>query len=130
MGMSDKKAKSFTLEPENAELCDELDNASAVVDDLLTQYRQGADKETVAIDLQIQQKERELRNARRDVERLESDLAELKELKAQMNKREDAKLQDAQEALEGVPREATNPAIENWAEQLGMTPQELLNKLD
>lgn len=128
--MSDKKPKSFTLDEENAELCDDLDNASAVVNDLLEQYRKGADKETVAIDLQIQQKERELRNAKRDVERLESDLQELKQLKAQIGVQEDAELQEARRELADTPRDPSNPAIKNWASKLGMTAQELVDRLE
>jgi len=127
--MSDKKPKSFTIDEENAELCDELNNASAVVNDLLTQYRKGADKETVAIDLQIQQKERELRNAERDVERLESDLEELKQLKAQLGAQEDAELQQAREELSDTPRNPSNPAIKNWAGKLGMAPEALIQEL-
>lgn len=127
--MTEKKRKSFTVDPENAELCEDHDNASALVNDLLEQYRKGSDKETAGIDLQIVQKERELKERKRDVERLERDLQELRELKAGINKKKDAKLSEAREALEDTPKEVENGAIQNWASDLGMTPQQLVDEL-
>lgn len=127
--MSDKKPKSFTLDKENAKMCDELDNASAVVNDLLTQYRQTGDRHTAAIDLEIEQKEREIEEKVGTVERLRQDVEELKQLKASFNEQEDAELQQAREELAETPKDPTNPAIQNWADKLGMTAQELVNTL-
>lgn len=130
MSDKEKERKSFTIDPENAEVCDDHDNASALVNDLLEQYRKGSDKETVGIDLQINQKKRELRERRKEVERLEQDIQELKQLKAGISKKEDAELENAREALEDTPKKVENDAIQNWASDLGMTPQQLVDELE
>lgn len=128
--MTDKRRKSFSLDEPNAELCDDHDNASALVNDLLTQYRKGADKETVAIDLQIQQKKRELEEKDRQRERVESELQELRQLKAGVESRESADLQRAKDVLSSTPRDPSNVAIQDWADDLGMTPEELIEELE
>lgn len=128
--MSGKRRKTFTLDEANAELCDEHVNASALVNDLLTQYRKGDDKETVAVDLQIQQKQRELREKDRQRDRVESELEELRQLKAKMQQREDGDLKRAKKALSSTPRDPENPAIQTWADDLGMTPEQLIEELE
>jgi len=125
-----KETRTVTLAPENDEYLAQRDNASAVVDDLVEQLRQGGDKQSAAIDLRIDQKERELEDAERDVDRLQRELRELRQLRASFEQQEDAELRQAREKLEGVPRDPTNPAIQRWAGKLGMTEQELLNQLD
>lgn len=127
--MTDKQRKTFTVDPQNAELCEQLDNASAVVNDLLTQYRKTGDSDTVALELQIQQKEREEREKKRELERVQQDKEELQELKRQLSSQESAELQEAREALDGVPHEPTNPGIKNWSDKLGIEPQKLIDRL-
>jgi len=127
--MSDKERRTVTLDSENHEYLKKEDNASAVVNDLIEQLRQGGDRQTAAIELQIEQKERELSEAEGKVERLERELAELQELRANFEHEEDAELERAIEALEGTPRDPSNPAVENWAGRLGMTPAELVEEL-
>lgn len=128
--MSDKKRKTFSIDEDNAELCSELDNASAVVDDLLTQYRQSENRHTAALDMKIGHKENEIEETKRKLSRLEQELDDLERLRAEFTKQEDAELDKAQEELEGVPREVNNPAIQNWADNLGLTPTELIGELD
>lgn len=128
--MTEKRRKTFTLDPANAELCDDHHNASALVNDLLTQYREGNDKDTVAIDLQIQQKKRELKEKNRQAERVESELTELQQLRDGMQDQAAAELREAREALEHTPKDPTNPAIQKWANDLDMTPPELVERLD
>lgn len=127
--MTDKERRTFTIDPENDELCQEHDNASALVNELLEQYRKGSDKETVGIDLQIEQKQRELQERRKEVERIERDIEELEQLRAGISKQEDAQLSEAKEALANTPKEPTNDAIQSWASDLGMTPAQLIDEL-
>jgi chromosome segregation ATPase len=127
--MSDKKRKAVTLDPENHEYLQQQDNASAVVNDLVAQLRQGGDRQTAAIELQIEQKERELEEAEGKVDRLTRELTELRQLRATCEREEDARLEQADAALEGAELEPTNPAVENWAGKLGMTPGELVDEL-
>lgn len=127
--MTDKERRTFTIDPENDELCKEHDNASALVNELLEQYRKGSDKETVGIDLQIEQKQRELRDRRKEVKRIERDIEELEQLRAGINKQEDVELSKAKEALANTPKEPTNDAIQSWASDLGLTPAQLIDEL-
>jgi len=127
--MSNKKTRTVSLDAENHEYLKTEDNASAVVNDLIEQLRQGGDRHTAAIDLQIEQKERELSEAEGKVDRLKQELSELRRLRASTQREEDARLEQAIDALEGVPRDPSNPAVENWAGKLGMTPAELVDEL-
>mgnify|MGYP000040523149 CR=1 FL=1 len=127
--MSDKETRTVSLDAENHEYLKTEDNASAVVNDLVTQLRQGGDRQSAALDLQIEQKERELSDAQGTVDRLETELAELRQLKTAYEREEDARVEQAEAALEGAELEPTNPAVENWSGKLGMTPQELVEEL-
>lgn len=69
------------------------------------------------------ERKRELAQLDDDIERLQSQLETHEEKQQQ-------ELQAAREALEHVPKEPDNPAVENWADKLGMTPTELLRELE
>jgi len=127
--MSDKKRRSVTLDPENYEYLQQLDNGSAVINRVVSQLRKGGDEQTAAIDLQIRQKKRELSNAEDEVARIETELTELTQLRDELQNRDSVELVQAREALEGTPKEETNPAVQHWADKLGMTEQELLDAL-
>jgi len=128
--MTNKETRTVSLKPANNEFLSNHDNASALVDDLVTQYREGADRDTVALELQIEQKRRERRSAKKEVNRLDEDIAELERLKNEFQGSREDRLQEAKEVLSDVPREADNPAILNWAERLELTPTELIDELE
>ena len=128
--MTDKERRTFTLDPENDRYCEELDNASAKINKIVTQLRQGADGDTVAIDTQLRQKRGELRDKKRDVERLEKDIEELERVKQELQSGEQKKISDAKDALADTPKNPTNPAIKKWATDLGMTPERLIERLE
>lgn len=125
-----KERRTFSLDPENDRFCESHDNASALVDDLLTQFRESGERQTAALDLQIKHKREEFEEKEREAKRVKGELEDLQRLRAEFEKQEDAEIQSAREALEGVPRDPTNPAVENWAGKLGMTPQELIDEID
>lgn len=127
--MTDKERRTFTLDPENDRYCEELDNASAKVNKVITQLRQGSDSGTVAIDMQLRQKRRELTEAKNTVDRLESDIEELERVKDELTTQESKEISDAREALEDTPKKTTNPAIKKWANDLSMTPERLVERL-
>lgn len=128
--MSDKERRTVTLDAENDKILEESDNASAIVNDLVEQYRKNGDRGTAALELQREQKQRELKNAKRKVENLEQDIAELDALIREYQREEDAELQEAREKLAETPKEPDNPAIKSWAKDLGLTPEQLLDELD
>lgn len=127
--MSNKKPKTMTFSEENYEFLQEQDNASALVDDLVEQYRRNGDRGTVGLELQRKQKEREARHAKERAERLQEDVNELDELIREFERDHSAELDAARDALEKTPKDPDNPAIQKWAKDLGMTPEELLDQL-
>jgi len=128
--MTEKERRTVTLDPENDRVLEDSDNASAIVNDLVEQYRKNGDRGTAALELQREQKQRELKNAKRKVENLEQDIAELDALIREYQREEDAELQEAREKLAETPKEPDNPAIQSWAQDLGLTPEQLLDELD
>lgn len=124
-----KETRTVSLDEENDEWLEEQNNASAVVNDLVEQARRNGGTQMAAINLQITQKERELEHRESDVDRLKREVEELRELKRLEQKEEEANLERAADALEGVPLEEDNPAVENWAEKLGMSAAELVEEL-
>lgn len=127
--MSDKKRKSLTLDEENYECLQQEDNASAVVNDLVSNYRRTGDRGTAGLELRLKHVEDQLHSAQERVEMFENQAKDIKRLIKERKREEDTELRQAREALEHVPQEADNPAVENWAEKLGMTPTELLDVL-
>lgn len=125
-----KETRTVTLDEENDEFLADQDNASAVVNDLVTQFREGGDRGTAALELQKKQKERDLETHKNFVENLEQDIAEIEALVQEFKREEDAELQEAQDALKHVPNDPENDAVQNWAQKLGMTPTELLSELE
>jgi response regulator RpfG family c-di-GMP phosphodiesterase len=128
--MSDKKRRAVTLDEENDDFLADQHNASALVNDLVTEYRKGEDKSTVALELQLKQKRKELREARKRAERLEGDVEELEQLKDEFTEQETAELHEARDALQGTPMEPTNEAVKTQAEKVGLTPTELIERLE
>jgi len=125
-----KETRTVTLDEENDAFLAEQDNASAVVNDLVTQYRQGGDRGTAALELQKSQKKRELRTHKQFVENLQQDVEELETLIREFEREESAELRQAREALEYVENDPENEAVKNWSKKLGMTPEELLEKVE
>lgn len=124
-----KQTRTVSLDDENDEWLDDQDNASAIVNELVGQARRNGGTQMAAIDLQVSQKERELDHRQSDVDRIKRELEELRELKAQLRREEETSLDRAEDALEGVAVEPGNPAVENWADKLGMPSQELVEEL-
>jgi chromosome segregation ATPase len=125
-----KATKSFTLDPEIKEFADGLDNASAVVNDLLKSYKQsGGGRELAALELRLKHKQNELERTQEKEEALRNELQEIKILIDDVSA-EKPTIEDAGTSLEGTPLTEDNPAVENWAQKLGMTTGELIEALE
>lgn len=123
------KPKSIRFDKDNYQFLSNHDNASALVRDLVEQYRREGKPERAALKLRRKQKAAELEEAREKVERLESDLSEIDAMIENMNAAEETDIKEAAEALEGVELNRDNPAVENWAQKLNITPTELINSI-
>jgi len=91
---------------------------------------------TAAVERRIDEKESRITALTREINERKRERAdekdELERLRRQLESHEErthSRLEEARETLEDVPREPDNPAIKNWADDLGMTPAELLEEL-
>jgi len=121
-----KETRTVSIDKANDAFLANHDNASALVNDLVEQYRNGADRDTVALQLQMNQKRREKELAEDRVTRLDNDIQELKELAEEFSTKQSAEIREAAKALEDTPKEPDNPAVQNWAKKLGVTPKKLI----
>jgi len=131
--MVDKTQRTVYINTNNDRFLAEADNASAVVNDLVEQFRKnGKGREMAALQLRLNQKLRELENARENVDRLETDVEEIKTLMEEAQNANSDALEEAKEALNRIDEEdldRENPAVEHWAEKTGMTPTQLLKEV-
>jgi chromosome segregation ATPase len=74
------------------------------------------------IESEINERKRELAEERDELSRLEQQLDNYRSEKEQ-------RLEEARSTLSDTPKEPDNPAIKRWANDLGMTPGELIDKL-
>lgn len=126
--MSEKTARSVSIKVENDEWLSEKNNASALVDELIDQARKSGNIDVAALELQIKQKRRAMNEAKERHERLREELDELQALREEAVREEHARLDEALSVLENVPLDPENAAVQNWAGELGMTPQQLIDR--
>lgn len=131
--MSDKTRRTVSIDEENDEFLSQQDNGSAVVNDLVTQYRKdGEGRDLAALKLRHDQKVSELESAREDVERLESDVREIRAMIEEYESATEGTLEDARDALASVPDDkltVENPAVKHWAGETDMSPAALLKEI-
>lgn len=127
-----RKPTSINLEEDHRRWMEEENiNRSEFVNDLISRYRENDGRmEDVIRQYQIQQLRSEIEAERSKVESKEQRLERLLEEQEEQSHQKQAELSEAKEALENAPRDPTNPAIKNWADQLGMTPKQLIDELD
>ena len=128
--MTDSKPKSIRFDPDNYQYLSNHDNASALVRDLVEQYRTEGEPERAALKLRRKQKAAELEEARDKVRRLESDLADIDALITDMEAADDTNIDEAAEALEGVELDRDNPAVQNWSQKLGVSATQLIEGVE
>jgi len=125
----DKKVKSVNLDQDNAEYLSRQDNASALVDDLVEQYRTNGDRQTAALKLRREQKRRELEDARLTVERLENDLEEIDAMIDDAEDAEENVLDEAAEKLQATELTPDNPAVKKWADKADLSINTFIEEL-
>jgi predicted nucleic acid-binding Zn-ribbon protein len=129
--MSDKKVTSVGLDPKNAEYLDqETNNKSRFINDLIEAHRHGtSEMEEVVIRYQREQLQSELRQIESRKESVESQLEIIDKRVTSKEQHREEQFAEAREVLADVPADPENPAVENWASKLDMTPSELLEEL-
>jgi len=129
--MSDKVRTSVSLTEENkAYLDSETNNRSAFINDLIDAHRKGkSDMDEVIARYRREQLKAERRKAKNTVERVDSELETIDKQLEQKQAERESELDEARDVLTDVPNDPENPAIQNWAEDLDMTPEELISEL-
>lgn len=129
--MSDKVSTSITLEAENREYLDrEVNNRSAFINDLIEAHRQGkSDIDEAIARYRRQQLQSELNTVESRKEEIENELDLINKQVQKEEARKQEMLAEAKHKLSDIPHSPDNPAVENWAEKLDMTPEELIEEL-
>ena len=126
-----KERTSLSLDPEVAQfLQQDHVNASGLVNKLVKQYMSGGAGEAMVRQMRIDQLESELNELQAREEQKRRELQNLKEIDEEKTAEQKQALSEAKEALQDTPKEPDNPAIQNWAQDLGMTPEELIDELE
>ena len=130
MGMS-KERTSLSLDPEVAQyLRQDSVNASGLVNELVSQHMNGGATEDMIRDFRIKQVRSELEDINSRAERKREELETLVEIDEGKSEEQQQQLEEARQTLVDTAKEPDNPAIKNWARDLGMSPQELIEKLE
>jgi len=129
-----KKTKSFTLSPDVVEELEQTGNASEVVNGLLEEYFLSAGDGPIGVELQLQNTETKLNAAIDDRQKLNRRIERLRNKKQRLEReienrqaQQREKLAEAKQFVQG--KEPDNPAVQNWADKLGMPPYELLEEV-
>lgn len=132
--MSDeKKRTSISLPRETYEwLSDSPMQNSALIAELLDEYRQSRAERVAALEMQLKHARTERDDLEQQYENAQQRVADLEERLSEVREDDVSVINDAREVLDSVPESeltVDNPAVENWAEKVGVSPEELLNRL-
>jgi len=130
--MGDRKATSLYLEVDHVEWMEQKNlNRSEFVNDLIGRYREGNGRMDEAVArFRLEQLESEEATVETRLDSIQSEKERLRDQLKTSQAKAKVELEEAKESLEGTPREPTNAAIQTWADELGMTPQELIEALE
>lgn len=130
--MTDRISTSVTLTAENREYLDrEVNNRSAFINDLIEAHRQGkSDMEETIARYRKEQLKSELRTVNSRQEELHNELELINQQISEEQERKQNIIEDAREALAKTPKTVDNPAVETWAQKAGLTPEELIERLE
>lgn len=119
---------SISMDEENVEWIDaNYNNRSAFLNDLVTDFREGTSSaEDVVAQYRLQQMNAEIASLESQLETLQDQKEAIQDTVTTREERREETLEDAVNALEHTPLEEENPAVQNWAEEVGMDEAELI----
>lgn len=129
-----KVRKTVSISPELARIVDRRDefNLSGFVESCLEQHFAGdnaGNPELAALRAEMEELEEELDDLEQTREQLHARRREIEERLEDAQDREPELLDRASEALQATPKEPDNPAVQNWAAKVGISPRELCERL-
>lgn len=93
--------------------------------------------DNAAVERRIEETEQRIQNLKREINERKRELAKhqerLERYKSKLEEFDEYKydqLGGAIEALENVPKDPDNPGVKNWADKIGITPEELLEEIE
>jgi cell division FtsZ-interacting protein ZapD len=125
-----KERSTFSLDPEvNEFLQQDHVNASGLVNKLVKQHMNGGADEDILREFRIQQLKSELNQIESQKEQKRKELEKLQEIDQSKSEERQHELEKAREELAQTPKDPENPAIQNWAEKLGISAEELIEEI-
>jgi chromosome segregation ATPase len=126
-----KERISASVDPEvEAYLSRETVNASGTINQLVKEQMASGGESKQLLQLRLEQINSEIERHNSQVETLKKERKGVKERLDEIQRTEQNKRQEAFEVLEGVPWKPDNPAIQTNADDLDMTPKELIAELE
>ena len=125
-----KERRAVSLDPEvDAFLAREEVNASGLVNDLVRRHMNGDTGTDALRELRREQLKSEIESYEKQAEQKREELETLNKVESEAEQEQAAKLQDAIERCEGLPRDPDNPGIKTQAAKVGMDPEEFVDEL-
>jgi len=125
-----KERTSITVDPEVAEyLSRESVNASGLVNKLVKQYMNGGGEEDALREFRMQQVKSEYEDHAQQARRRLEEYNRLREEARRKEEQTPDVPENEAKRVRMVPREADHPVVENIADELGMSEQELLTEV-
>lgn len=126
-----KERISASVDPEvEAYLSRETVNASGMINKLVKQQMSSGGDSKQLLQLRLEQINSEIERHNSQVETLKKERKGIKKRLESLEEEKHGQLQETLEKLETVPWKPDNPAIKTQAEELDMTPQELITELE
>lgn len=137
MGNSDRRENdgskvrmNHTFDPVNAEYLREQDNASALLNRLVENYREGYGAEDVIIDYRLEELQARISEQESRTESMRERYSELQSRKERNRDRDmDVVREFIEHASETVDLSEDSPPIQNWSDETSYTPAEFSEKV-
>lgn len=125
-----KERVTVSVDPEVASyLRQDAVNASGLVNNLVQKQMGGESSEAAMVKLRLEQVNSEINQTKTTLESREVERKRLQNRLSEIQEANETELDEARDTLEEVPNDPENPAVQNWADKLEMTPEELLEEL-
>jgi len=129
--MSKKKRTSISIDEDVYQYLQQSDvNGSGLINELVREYKSSDDRQVAALKLQYEQLINDAKELEERAQRKRDNAADVKQLLEDARGQEDELLIEARAALKFSPDDPDDPAVQKWAEKVGVEPTELLDLLD
>lgn len=130
-----KKRRTVSLEPQVDEYLSRPEvNASALVNELVSQHQNGGVSDDAVLRMREEQVESEVDHLQTRAEKKREELEAIREKREEKAETRSVELSEAFDVLAELDERdklaPTNPAVKNQAGKVGMTPEEIINEYE